>query len=569
MEFWSKSFLCLNTLNGRLIACDYQQVRNFLPAVKPVLPQAVALFILLLHPATHATERAALILGNQAYPGNPNAPDATPGKLIRLDSVAEDVKLMTSALGNVGFTVESHQDLTAGQMKQALIAFQQKYNGTREVLFYFSGHGAQVAGENYLTGIDSDADLERETLELEAHYSGDELKQRLEAIESAAAERRCLPLRQVLANLHLMTPAGITAVERAKHVRIVILDACRSPFNSTALTKGVVFKKGGLAAADALKRAGVFIGFAAAANEVSLSIGAGSPSLFTQHFAERLQHQGDIGTVFKETRVVVNRKAQEQAGIRQFPAFYDEMEGSFEFVKDRPPTSHALPSVAASTSQPASQPGENASSHLKMPLNFGQGTPTGSTIVRPMQWPLPDSRTLLPGNSQKQSTSLSIDSSRDALSALRTPFPTATSSGLLGGTTILGRPRFVSSPQDNSSNASSTLKLPLNFGQDMPTGSTAAKPMPWTLLDSRTLLPRNSQKQSMGFSIESSRDALSALRTLFPAATSSGLLGGIAIPGRPGFVYSPYDYNQILDVRGQPSGAKMRCPSTGKSFVVP
>ncbi len=301
-----------------------------------------------------AADRAALLIGNRNYPGDPDAPESTPGKLIRLDSCAQDVRVMSAALQAVGFTVETQQDLTALQMKQAVIAFQQKYKGTREVLFYFSGHGAQVAGENYLTGIDSDADLERETLELEAQFSGDELKQRLEGVEREAAEKRCLPLRQVLANLHLMTPTGIGEDERAQQVRIVILDACRSAFNTAALTKGVFLKKGGLAAADGLKRAGVFIGFAAAANEVSLAVEGQSPSLFTQHFAQRLQQPGDIGTVFKEARIAVNKAAQETAGIRQFPAYYDELEAGFAFVPgdsklSPPPPPPPIDSLAGAT----------------------------------------------------------------------------------------------------------------------------------------------------------------------------------------------------------------------------
>lgn len=58
---------------------------------------------------------------------------------------------MGAALKAVGFTVETVQNQTAAQMKSALIAFQKQYQGTREVLFYFSGHGAQVAGESFLT----------------------------------------------------------------------------------------------------------------------------------------------------------------------------------------------------------------------------------------------------------------------------------------------------------------------------------------------------------------------------------------------------------------------------------
>ena len=44
-----------------------------------------------------------------------------------------------------------------------------------------------------------------------------------------------------------------------------------------------------------------------------------------------------------------------------------------------------------------------------------------------------------------------------------------------------------------------------------------------------------------------------------------------AVPGRPGFVYNPFDptATRLLDVRGKPSGTKLRDPVSGKLFIVP
>jgi|GEM_PF-1986807 len=45
---------------------------------------------------------------------------------------------------------------------------------------------------------------------------------------------------------------------------------------------------------------------------------------------------------------------------------------------------------------------------------------------------------------------------------------------------------------------------------------------------------------------------------------------GITIPGKKGFVYSPYGAgNQQVDVSGIPTGTKVKCPYTGKVFRVP
>ena len=45
---------------------------------------------------------------------------------------------------------------------------------------------------------------------------------------------------------------------------------------------------------------------------------------------------------------------------------------------------------------------------------------------------------------------------------------------------------------------------------------------------------------------------------------------GVAIPGRPGFVNSPFaEKHQLVDVTGLPAGMEVKCPYTGKLFRVP
>jgi hypothetical protein len=42
------------------------------------------------------------------------------------------------------------------------------------------------------------------------------------------------------------------------------------------------------------------------------------------------------------------------------------------------------------------------------------------------------------------------------------------------------------------------------------------------------------------------------------------------VPGKPGFVLSPYDqYKGYIDVRGFPPGTEVKDPYSGKSFLVP
>lgn len=57
--------------------------------------------------------------------------------------------------------------------------------------------------------------------------------------------------------------------------------------------------------------------------------------------------------------------------------------------------------------------------------------------------------------------------------------------------------------------------------------------------------------------------------TAAPAANAE-LPYGVPVPGKKGFIYSPYDKSAgFVDVQGIAPGTKVRCPYTGKIFRVP
>lgn len=55
-----------------------------------------------------------------------------------------------------------------------------------------------------------------------------------------------------------------------------------------------------------------------------------------------------------------------------------------------------------------------------------------------------------------------------------------------------------------------------------------------------------------------------------PPPTAPTTPYGVKVPGKAGFVYSPFDKTAgVVDVQGMAPGTKVKCPYTGKIFIVP
>src|SRR5579863_2146791 len=90
-------------------------------------------------PTTDGGRRYALVIGNDNYQS------VTP-----LHNARADARAVAAALKSVGFKVTLEQDVTLEKLKSALRSFKSQISGGDDAVFYFSGHGVQFEGTNYL-----------------------------------------------------------------------------------------------------------------------------------------------------------------------------------------------------------------------------------------------------------------------------------------------------------------------------------------------------------------------------------------------------------------------------------
>lgn len=116
----------------------------------------ILLALALLLATVRAEERHALLIGNGAYAHEP------------LKNPTHDARDLAKLLESLGFRVTLLENADLKTMKTAVKRFAQQLNNDSVGLFFFSGHGIQHEGRNYLlpvgTPIESSAELEYEAL---------------------------------------------------------------------------------------------------------------------------------------------------------------------------------------------------------------------------------------------------------------------------------------------------------------------------------------------------------------------------------------------------------------------
>jgi uncharacterized caspase-like protein len=92
------------------------------------------------------SRKVALLIGNQNYCQIED----------RLRHTINDVDDISAVLRNMNFRVSTKRDLNNSEMICAFSDFSGKIIDGDLILFYFSGHGCEINGRNYLLPIDDD-----------------------------------------------------------------------------------------------------------------------------------------------------------------------------------------------------------------------------------------------------------------------------------------------------------------------------------------------------------------------------------------------------------------------------
>ena len=227
-----------------------------------------------------AGKRVAFVVGNSSYQN-----------VVPLTNPANDATAITEMFRKAAFdVVESRRDLKNTEMRRALRDFTEKARDADIAVIYYAGHGIEVDGTNYLIPVD--AVLERDT----------------DAYDEAIALDRILQ-----------------AIEPAKQLRLVILDACRDNPFAKSMKRTVASRSlgRGLAGVEP-SRPNTLIAFAAKGGSTAAD-GDNKNSPFTTALLKYLAQPGlELGKAFR----LVRDDVMNATGNRQEPFVYGSLGGN-------------------------------------------------------------------------------------------------------------------------------------------------------------------------------------------------------------------------------------------------
>jgi uncharacterized caspase-like protein len=290
---------------------------------------AIFSVFLLTQPAS-AEKRVALVIGNSAYQN-----------VGRLSNPANDAAAITTILKDAHFdVVDSRRDLSMTEMRKTLREFTSKARDADVAMVYYAGHGIEVDGINYLVPID--AQLETDT----------------DVFDEA------FPLDRIL-----------VAVEPARQLRLVILDACRdNPFAKIMKrTMGSRAVGRGLARVEPTSP-NTMVAFAAKAGSTA-SDGDSRNSPFAAALVNHLTTPGlDLRKAFGYVRDDVLKAT----GNKQEPFVYGSLGGNDVSLV---PSAPAAPDVAKPASPGLAPPAGAGSSNADARRDYEFALSVGSKAV--------------------------------------------------------------------------------------------------------------------------------------------------------------------------------------------
>jgi hypothetical protein len=263
--------------------------------------------------AASAQNRLAFVVGNDAYQNvNP------------LQKAVNDARAVGRSLQHLGFRVTLGENLAWREYVEKFSAFESSIQPGDTAFLFYSGHGVEIDGANFLIPVDAPKVApEQQSLLKDFSISTDNLIQRLKS--------------------------------RGTRTQIIVLDACReNPFRqSNGRSVG-----GARGLAGTQVPGGVFMIYSAGLGEVALDRlsdnDANPNSIFTRSFLPLLEDpENSLVAVAKQTRAKVKMLASSVGGT-QFPAYYDEIDGDIFLAKGA--SAEAVTSIAPEKPRPTITP---------------------------------------------------------------------------------------------------------------------------------------------------------------------------------------------------------------------
>jgi hypothetical protein len=265
--------------------------RHFLDKVLKVrmgvvtMGTAIAFLLLLILPTSyaHAEKRVALVIGNSAYQHTS-----------KLDNPKNDAADMAAALKRYGFEVIEGVDLDKRSFDQKVLAFAAALKGSDTGVFFYAGHGMQVAGQNYLVPTDAKAEA-AETLDFEMV--------RVDVVQRI--------------------------MERLTNTNILFLDACRDNPLARNLARSMGTRSLEVGRGLAIVEAGIgtLISFSTQPGNVALD-GTGRNSPFA---GALIKHMGSSNDDLSAILISVRNDVMKETQRRQVPWEHSALTGQFYF----------------------------------------------------------------------------------------------------------------------------------------------------------------------------------------------------------------------------------------------